>query len=391
MDKQTHSSGVKTWDIFCRVIDNYGDIGVCWRLCNELAARGQTVRLIVDDASALEWMQSEDAPNSHSVRTELVEVLAWDQAHHIDKPADVVVEAFGCELPESYIAKMSLKANTGVASQWINLEYLSAEPYAERNHLLPSPVMSGSGKGLVKTFFYPGFTNKTGGLLREADLSDRQARFDKAAWLKAQDIGWQADRNERIVSLFCYEPKALSNLIEELKTSEQPTLLLVTAGRANQAVKALQADSSRNLRIHYLPYLSHQDYDHLLWASDFNFVRGEDSLVRALWAGKPFVWQIYPQDDGAHHVKLDAFLDVYLANMDSETAAHIRKSHYLWNGVTKTAPESLIGIGLPRWQAASHTQSGLWATGLPELVDSLKAFVKPITSNHPAAPYFQTA
>jgi hypothetical protein len=22
------------WDIFCRVIDNFGDIGVCWRLAH---------------------------------------------------------------------------------------------------------------------------------------------------------------------------------------------------------------------------------------------------------------------------------------------------------------------------------------------------------------------
>ena len=31
------------WDIFCQVIDNHGDVGVCWRLARELAARGHTV------------------------------------------------------------------------------------------------------------------------------------------------------------------------------------------------------------------------------------------------------------------------------------------------------------------------------------------------------------
>jgi uncharacterized repeat protein (TIGR03837 family) len=361
MDKQTHRS----WDIFCRVIDNYGDIGVCWRLCNELAARGQTVRLIVDDASALEWM----AP----ARSELIEIIQWDQVGSLKNSADVVIESFGCELLESYIAKMSLKANTDLASQWINLEYLSAELYAERNHLLLSPVMSGLGKGLVKTFFYPGFTKKTGGLLREADLSDRQARFDKATWLKAHGIDWQADRSERIVSLFCYEPTALHNLLNELQTSAQPTLLLVTAGRATQAVQALQSDSSQNLRIHYLPHLSQPDYDHLLWSSDFNFVRGEDSLVRAIWAGRPFVWQIYPQDDDAHHGKLKAFLDVYLANTDMQTASHIRNAHHLWNEMIEIVPASIMDIGLPAWQAASLAQSGAWVL-LPELVNSLMNF-----------------
>ncbi|MEO7887531.1 MAG: elongation factor P maturation arginine rhamnosyltransferase EarP, partial [Polaromonas sp.] len=41
------------WDIFCKVIDNFGDIGVCWRLAADLASRGHKVRLWVDDASAL--------------------------------------------------------------------------------------------------------------------------------------------------------------------------------------------------------------------------------------------------------------------------------------------------------------------------------------------------
>ncbi len=57
------------WDIFCRVIDNFGDIGVCWRLATQLAGQGQQVRLWVDDASALQWMAPEGCPG--------VEVRAW--------------------------------------------------------------------------------------------------------------------------------------------------------------------------------------------------------------------------------------------------------------------------------------------------------------------------
>jgi uncharacterized repeat protein (TIGR03837 family) len=330
----------------------------------------------VDDASALDWMAC--TPTA-SVRTEPVEVLAWDQISQIENPADVVIESFGCELPESYVTKMSLKANTGMASHWINLEYLSAEPYAERNHLLPSPVMSGAGMGLVKTFFYPGFTNQTGGLLREADLSDRQAKFDKQSWLKTQGIKWRSEHDERIVSLFCYEPATLPALLEELQNGDQPTLLLVTAGRASQAVQALQLNNAlqalpnKVLRIHYLPYLTQDDYDHLLWASDFNFVRGEDSLVRAIWAGKPFVWQIYSQDDDAHHVKLAAFLEAYLKTTDAPTAAHIRHAHHLWNSMGEITPASRMGIDLPAWRAASQARSGVWA-GLPELVEQLIHF-----------------
>ena len=369
-------------DIFCKVIDNYGDIGVCWRLCKQLAARGETVRLITDDASALEWMTP--------IRPRLVEIITWDQSEKIERPADLVIESFGCELPDFYIAKMARQATLGKASRWVNLEYLTAERYAEECHLLPSPVMQGTGKGLTKIFFYPGFTNKTGGLLREPNLHERRAAFNKTSWLKAQGIEWRREHDERIVSLFCYEPSALSALLAELQSSDQSTLLLVTAGRASQAVQAVQADiasqapSDRALRIQYLPYLTQDDYDHLLWASDFNFVRGEDSLVRAIWSGKPFVWQIYPQDDDAHHVKLEAFLDAYLEDADAGAGTQIRAAHRLWNDMdtSQNRPASHILYGLHEWRMVSKARRDAWLE-LPNLAVQL--------SNHLAKPYSQTA
>lgn len=333
------------WDIFCKVIDNYGDVGVCWRLGVGLAARGKRVRLWVDDASALHWMAPTGAPG--------VEVHAWTPT--LDwtgmTPGDVLVEAFGCEIAPDYVAayasRVSAKGQKGQKGLWINLEYLSAEGFVERCHGLPSPVMSGPGAGLAKHFFYPGFTAATGGLLREPDLVARQARFDRSAWLAQQGIDWQG---ERLVSLFCYEPAALADLLDQLARGDQPTRLLVTAGRAAAAVSAY-VDSQiglmslrskpKQLSISYLPALTQPDFDHLLWACDLNFVRGEDSLVRALWANKPFVWHIYPQHDGAHHAKLDAFLS-WLGAPPS-----LRLFHEVWNGV---ALVRLPTVDLAGWQ-----------------------------------------
>jgi uncharacterized repeat protein (TIGR03837 family) len=320
------------WDIFCRVIDNHGDLGVCWRLACQLAAPGERVRLWVDDAAALRWM----APSG----CDGVSVVDWLDPAAVQKAAaapapDVLIEAFGCEPAPELIARFAESSASpgGPERAWINLEYLSAEPYVERLHGLPSPVFKGAGAGLTKRFFYPGFTPATGGLLREPDLLERQARFDRAQWLAAQQIPWRDD--ERLVSLFCYEPPALAGLLNQLAKGPEPTRLLVTAGRAAHAVKTLlsgQEPSNRlphgygALSISYLPYLTQPDFDHLLWACDLNFVRGEDSLVRALWAGAPLVWQIYPQDDDAHHVKLNAWLD-WLGAPPS-----LRRFHHAWNG-----------------------------------------------------------
>ncbi|MDH6595122.1 putative repeat protein (TIGR03837 family) [Variovorax sp. TBS-050B] len=320
------------WDIFCRVIDNHGDLGVCWRLSTQLAALGERVRLWIDDATALHWMAPAGCEGVQ--RVDWLDPAAVREAAAAPAP-DVLIEAFGCDPAPALIVRFAEAAHAPGAPPraWINLEYLSAEPYVERLHGLPSPVFKGPGAGLSKRFFYPGFTPATGGLLREPGLAQRRARFDRAGWLAAQQIPWQP--GERLVSLFCYEPPALAELLAQLAAAPVPTRLLVTAGRAAHAVKAFFAERQPPghalagfgvLSISCLPYLTQVDFDHLLWACDLNFVRGEDSIVRALWAGAPLVWQIYPQDDDAHHVKLNAWLDWLGA------PASLRQFHHAWNG-----------------------------------------------------------
>ena len=303
------------WDLFCRVIDNFGDAGVCWRLACDLASRGERVRLWLDDPSPLEWM----APGGQAG----VQVIRWTPDVPIPAPGDVVIEAFGCDPPAEFVRRLAAAAT---APRWINLEYLSAEGFVERSHGLASPQLSGPGAGLTKWFFYPGFTPATGGLIREADLAERQQRFDRATWL--QTLGVQARPDERLVSLFCYDGAPVPKLLEAL--SGAPTLLFATAGVAAELVARQPKPAS--LRTIALPRLTQLDYDHLLWSCDLNFVRGEDSLVRAQWAAKPFVWQIYPQHDGAHWPKLHAFADQYLADAPELLAPLLRTLWTGWNG-----------------------------------------------------------
>jgi uncharacterized repeat protein (TIGR03837 family) len=367
------------WDIFCKVIDNFGDIGICWRLAADLAARGERVRLWVDDPSALAWMAPEGQRG--------VQVLPWTETLDVScldsTSSDVLIEAFGCDAAPEFIASCarihSLQAQKDASKPlWINLEYLSAESYVARNHGLTSLVNSGPAVSWHKVFFYPGFTCGTGGLLREPDLPQRQAAFDRAAWLKQHGIEW---RGETLVSLFCYEPPALAQLLDDLTHHgilAQPVRLLVAAGRATQAVKSLlaskKAESTDNaglktnkylleqLSISYLPLLTQIDFDHLLWASDINFVRGEDSMVRAIWAGKSFVWQIYPQDDGAHGPKLEAFLDMLAAPPDW------RAFHRVWNGLSDQDLPLLTDAS--GWQQTA-AKNRAWLAAQPDLTSGL--------------------
>lgn len=355
------------WDIFCQVIDNFGDVGVCWRAAAELAARGQQVRLWLDDASALAWM----APAPHPAG---LSVHAWPDRPALlpaDGVGDVVIEAFGCTLPDLFVQAIARHyavhgRHPEQAPVWINLEYLSAEDYVERCHRLPSLLMSGPAAGMTRWFFYPGFTPRTGGLLREAALGTRQAAFDRAAWRAARGI----DAGMRLVSLFCYEPPALPQLLAQLQAGDTPSHLLITPGRAAEAVRAALASQADAVpACTWLAPCAQPAFDEMLWASDLNLVRGEDSLVRALWAGEAFVWHIYPQHDNAHHAKLDAFLDWL------EAPPSLRLFHHHWNGMpTRAALPRITPALLAEWRdCARAARARQWAAS--DLISQLQQFV----------------
>jgi uncharacterized repeat protein (TIGR03837 family) len=367
------------WDIFCNVVDNFGDIGVCWRLACNLAARGKRVRLWVDDVTPLAWMAPDGHPN--------VEIIDCTNGIPKDTNLDlgeVLLDTFDCEFAINLIAVKAI--NTPATDEngtilephpskrpvWLNLEYLTAESFAERAHTLPYSHHSGAAQGWTQRYFYPGFNDKTGGLLREADLFERQKAFDREAWLvdlKVETEGEVSDYSQlkpikskllssRLISLFCYEPVALESLIDQLSSNETPTCLLVTAGRATTGIKALLEHRKRLqpayllpevLSIVYLPRLTQTDYDHLLWSCDLNFVRGEDSLVRAIWAAKPFIWQIYPQHDDVHLIKLDAFLTM----MDAPES--LKTAHNVWNSTSSEA--SFPDLELSIWAHSAQNLS----------------------------------
>ena len=306
-------------DIFCNVIDNYGDIGVCWRLARQLANEHRlSVRLWVDDLASFAKLCPEADATPESQQQRGVEVCWWRKEFPGAQPAEIVIEAFGCKLPESYIEAMAIQEHQPV---WINLEYLSAEDWVHGCHGLPSPHPR---LPLTKYFFFPGFTRQTGGLLLEHDLLARRDTFqnDVAAQKKFwRSLGMKTPAADTLkISLFAYENAALPGLFDAWANSAQAVLCLIPEGRilpqlglyfGAAAPQAGNEYARGNLRVRVVPFVAQEDYDMLLWACDVNFVRGEDSCVRAQWSGKPFVWQIYPQHDDVHWQKLQAFLNLY--------------------------------------------------------------------------------
>jgi len=318
------------FDIFCKVVDNFGDVGIAYRFACQLAhERGFTVRLIVDRLDVVQKFVPALDPALPSQLCGGITFLSWSdaslQATYV-RPANVVVETFGCSLP-AFVTELMKSANT----RWIDLEYLSAETWVPRFHAIPSPEPQ---TGMDRTLFFPGFTPDTGGLLREADLLTQRDAFqvDQAQqnmWRQAHSLpAVAADCID--ISLFCYPTAPISLLAEGLAQYSRPVRVFLTKGvppETEQIISAIAPD----VPLYKLTFLSQPDFDRLLWTCSLNFVRGEDSFVRAIWAGRPFLWNIYPQEKGAHLIKLRAFLDIYKHNVTFSALASLEKLLFLWN------------------------------------------------------------
>lgn len=348
-------------DIFCKVIDNYGDAAFCWRLAKELAERHNCkIRLIINDFKILSQLQikysHEHNLQKNSNLNQLISIIFWKNRKYIHfEGANLVIEAFACKLDEDYISELASFAKTNHIV-WINLEYLSAEKWIHSYHLAKSPHPT---LPIQKNFFFPGFTKKSGGLLRDHYTHHRQPSSHQEREKYWQSHGISIQPNTIFISIFCYEKSPLKQLINccTFQKNYRFILFLTKIPAVNKLIKIFpkkikkqstykenftnQVQFSLKINAIYklsnsclcaiLPFLNQQNYDDLLWHCDFNFIRGEDSFVRAQWAGQPFCWHIYPQKEQIHQQKLDAFLNLMLKNCDPSLITSIRAFWYIWN------------------------------------------------------------
>ena len=336
------------WDIFCQIVDNYGDAGVCWRLARSLSSiHGQEVRIFCDDLPILNLLASGADPEVK----QKIEIQPWEASHinarHPVQTPDVVIEAFGCELPERYLAGLFIAPTKPII---INLEYLSAEPWVIDFHGKASP----QSHGISKYFFFPGFQEEVGGLLLDPIPAEGQL-VTKSIPKDLKNIWSQLRPRAKRISVFCYPGAPLKKWLADLGLLGEDIDVLLAHGHAEQLnlYGEQPIELPANLQLLSMPFVSQDEYDWVLSQCDFNIVRGEDSFVRAQLAGKPFIWHIYPQEDRAHEVKLAAFLDLYL----EEASQELRLATIA--AMTWAMPSEWFG-GLGSWNAhAKHWRTHL--------------------------------
>ncbi len=367
----------RRWDIFCRVIDNFGDIGVSWRLARQLALeQGAMVRLWVDNLAALRALCPEVDIGAAEQTRQGVHVFPYIEGAEYPPPAEVVIDAFGCGLPPRYLAQMAKAGSDASRTVWIVLEYLSAEPWVREYHRLPSPHPQ---TGLPRHFFFPGVAAGTGGVLRESTLLAKRDAFDadehsRKNWWAGHGFD-PVPQDAVTLSLFAYPYAPWRELLAACEVGSMQVVVAIPDGALASAIRdARGAGAAKrvrrgNLELRFVPFVPQVAYDELLWASDINFVRGEDSFVRAQWAGRPFVWHIYPQAEAAHEAKLRAFLDTVRDVLPAEAVQPVRDLWLAWNGAVPKLSMAQAWQGFLACRQAQRPGLQLWREKLLDLGD----------------------
>lgn len=307
----------------CKVIDFFGDIGVAWRIAKQLKIDFNIeVHLLVDDLVTTKRLIPSIDLSLQKQTINGINICHCDfseDSTSLPPPPDFLFNVFNIDLPHSYKTLIKRKK-----SKYIVIEYLSAEPWVDNFHLKPSIDPQ---SGLIKTYFYPGFTNQTGGLIREKGLFLRREAFDQSRRKKLiQSLG--GDPNLYSISLFYYPIQKIEVFLDVIDHINKPAQFFIP-----QYLFDLLKLKNNYQFIHIIPYpfLNHDDFDNLLWSCDLNFVRGEDSWTRAIWAGKPFIWQPYIQENNIHLIKLKAFLKRYYEACDQDLSEILIKIHDDWS------------------------------------------------------------
>lgn len=306
-------SMAEAW-VFVRVIDNYGDAGVGWRLSCLLAEYlHMHVRLWIDDTDALNKLVP--APEKQARIT----IEAWQgdamMQQQLSAAADpvLVIETFGCELPPQVLEKMRQ-----CRPLWLNWEYLTAEDWAVGLHAMSSLQPN----GLEKYFWFMGIDEGSGGLLREPDYLAEREKFRQQPQLQQafrQEYGLPLQHTGQLWLVFAYTSGQWAQWMAMWQEADTPVTLWLAGGQVIESLRAakliapeeLQQEGDicelGNVTLVRIPFVPQAAFDRLLWLADAAIVRGEDSFVRALWAGLPFFWHIYRQDDDVHLQKLHSF------------------------------------------------------------------------------------
>ena len=344
--------------ILCKVVDNFGDIGVVYRLAKQLKKINpeNQINLIVDNLDSFNKICSGVQCGLPFQQVEDLNVYDWNASDfcHSAFSADdgalmpVILECFQCGRPD-WMERILFEEKLQRTVHIIMIDYLTAEKYAEDFHCLQSLTRSAK---VQKVNFMPGFTGLTGGLVIDE------------AWHELPVY-----KTDGPVLVFTYERnwKNLSSALVQYCRSVKGCRILVAQGRGKESImqglNLVEPDGSNY--IEELSYLNQTEWDEMMKTCSALVIRGEESMSRACLSGIPFIWHAYPQSDEYQLVKVKALLERMKQHFNDEDFKVVEKA---WLEIN--SPEDDSGNAYSDFFSA-----------VPRLVSGFRDFARSIRKN----------
>ncbi len=397
-----NNSGVPMYiTVLCKVVDNFGDIGVAWRLCRRLAKIQSKYKicLVVDDWEAFSKIEdglprrltTQSEATKQSISIEGIEIFPWNNnelCHEVFSQNDgdrlsVILELFQCGRPE-WMETILFKEKLQRTVQIIMIDYLTAEKYAEDFHCLQSLTRSAK---VQKVNFMPGFTEKTGGLVID------DAWQELSVWKKEGPVlvfTYERDWTSLVEALLSAVSLPVVECPKDVSKPPYPPRLLLAQGRGKesfmQALNKVVSTSSTTI-VEELPYLNQTEWDKLMKNCSALVIRGEESMSRACLSGIPFIWQAYPQSEEYQLVKVRALLERMKPHFGEEDFEIVEKAWIAINSpdewiATPSSLQSEQRINLPSSLRAKRSNPYTeFFSAIPRLVPGFQDFARSLRKN----------
>lgn len=324
--------------VLCKVIDNYGDIGVAHRLCMELLGllgKEYSIRLVTNSLTAYHAIIPEVRLIPYQIVNGIT-VLDWDDNEMCLRecalhPIGIILQCFQCGYPK-WLEDMLFSTDGAEKAESknifdarhevtvIDIDYLTAESWADDFHKMKLLTRSSF---VHKYLFMPGFTASTGGLLLKGRTPLPPCPYSMPSNpypLHILVFGYSRDYTPLV--------RALSRVCNMF-----PIKVYVASGAGQKAfLDAHKTLSAKSYPLIPIPFLRQDEWDKMLMSVDIAFVRGEDSLAGAALAGIPYVWEAYKQEGGAQIKKASALLERMKPYFTDGQYDLLHSLWMLWNG-----------------------------------------------------------
>ncbi len=260
-------------DFYVDVIDNFWDMGFAYHIAQRLVERKPEVkiRFFSHDKNLFDQISQNDVSTN---------ITYFDESEKYSLASSrIIYNFFDKKLDEKYLKSFDFEI------QIYNFTYFMMHKWCQNLHNTSYTTHNLTIRHLVPSLLFDTFW---------VVIPEQKNIFSRDEIANKYNIS-QENISKKWVGVFCYG-ETFSKIEKEFETFDDTLFFIFDERNRSHAKNALN-----------MPFLPMQEYYDLMQSFDANIVRGENTLVAGVMTQKPFLWDIYKENNGQHSYKIDEF------------------------------------------------------------------------------------